>query len=196
MLPTADPMARPREFDADDVLDSAMQLFWNRGYEGTSINDLVEHTGLSRASLYNAFGGKRDLFLAAIKRYRFSKHQRLIDFLGRPGPARATIKEALEQVASDVLDCGCFITNTAVEFSQNDPEVVRRVNASWKALEDAFEVAVARGQEQREIARRFPSRRIARFLVGSVQGLGVLGRAGNSRVRNREVAAMAMAALD
>ena len=114
-------MARPREFDRTQVLDQAIDVFWQRGYEGTSIQDLVDRMGIHRGSLYCAFGDKHGLFLAALDRYEEVFHSKILDRLaaGRLGEgARQAIRQVFDDVvrscASQAGRKGCLMTNSAV----------------------------------------------------------------------------------
>jgi len=108
-------MARPREFSDDDVVNAAMELFWLKGYEATSTQDLCEHTGLGRGSLYNAFGSKHELYTQALRRYAEVGFQAQVEILGRPG----TAKDRLRAFMNKVIDCdladpdhrGCLSVN-------------------------------------------------------------------------------------
>lgn len=170
-------MARPREFDRDFVLDRAIEVFWTRGYDRTSVQDLVETMGIQRGSLYGAFGGKQQLFLEALDRYEARFYERMVEILSETLPARERIARIFRDV---VLDCacesgsrGCFITNTAVALSEGDEETASRVRQNLSRVEDAFEGALARADE---ISGRHQPRALARFLTNGLQGLRVLSR--------------------
>jgi TetR/AcrR family transcriptional repressor of nem operon len=170
-------MGRPREFDREEVLDRAVQVFWTRGFERTSVDDLTESMGIQRGSLYAAFGDKHRLFLEALDRYEERFYRNTLRFL-EERPAPDGIRRVFEQVVSDCA-CGsgtrgCFITNTAVALAEDDPETASRVRANLSRLEDAFESALARGKT---LGGRDP-RALARFLTSSLQGLRVLSRCG------------------
>jgi TetR/AcrR family transcriptional repressor of nem operon len=90
-------VARTREFDEDQVLDAALQTFRRKGYEATTLPDLLEATGLARQSLYNAFGDKRELFLTSLRRYAEGEHDRMAEIL-RNRPLRAAIATVFENV--------------------------------------------------------------------------------------------------
>jgi TetR/AcrR family transcriptional repressor of nem operon len=168
-------MGRPREFNREEALDRALQVFWTQGFERTSVEDLTESMGIRRGSLYAAFGDKHRLFLEALDRYEERFYRDTHRFL-EDGSAREGIRRVFEQVVSDCA-CGrgtrgCFITNTAVALAEDDPETASRVRANLRRLEDAFASALAR-------ERTFPSpRALARFLTSSLQGLRVLSRCG------------------
>ena len=189
-------MPRPREFDEDRVLDGVLELFRDRGYSRTSVDELVAHTGLNRASLYKTFGGKRSLFVAALNRYQYREHLGLIETLRRPGPAKVVLRGAMKRVARAVIPCGCLITNTAIELAHFDEEVIDRVAESWRWLEDAFSEVIARGQEAGEIDTQYSSRQVATFLLCTIQGLGVLGKANSKPDELAVVADLALAILD
>ncbi len=192
-------MARPREFDLDQVVDDSMNLFWDRGYLATTMSDVVEHTGVSRASLYNTFGGKHELFIAAVGRYQREVHLELVGMLNQQGSPKAAIRRTMRQVAKDALDAGergCLLTNSAVELAAYDREVRDRVAESFGWLERAFERAVIRGQECGEISPRQPARKVGRFLVNAVRGLVVIGKTKPSRRAVQDIVDLTLAALD
>jgi TetR/AcrR family transcriptional repressor of nem operon len=174
-------MGRPREFDRDEVLDRAVQVFWTRGFERTSVDDLTESMGIQRGSLYAAFGGKHQLFLEALDRYEERFYWNTLRFL-EEGAARGGIRRVFEQVVSDCA-CGsgvkgCFITNTAVALAEDDPETASRVRANFRRLDEAFEAALIRAGD--EALRGRDPKALARFLTTSLQGLRVLSRCGVS----------------
>lgn len=172
-------MGRPREFDRDEALDRAVQVFWTRGFERTSVDDLTESMGIRRGSLYAAFGDKHQLFLEALERYEERFYRTSLRFL-EEGPAQDGIRRVFEQVVSECA-CGggtkgCFITNTAVGLAEDDPETASRVRANLRRLQGAFEAALARA-EPAALRDRDP-KALARFLTTSLQGLRVLSRCG------------------
>jgi TetR/AcrR family transcriptional repressor of nem operon len=169
-------VGRPREFDRDEALDRAVQVFWTHGFERTSVDDLTLSMGIQRGSLYAAFGDKHQLFLQALDRYEERFYRDTLRFL-EVGPAREGIRHVFEQVVSDCA-CGggkgCFITNTAVALAEDDPETASRVRSNLRRLEGAFEAALTRA-EPTTLRGREP-RALARFLTTSLQGLRVLSR--------------------
>src|SRR5215208_4537603 len=94
-------MARHKEFDREEALQRAMEVFWSRGYEAASVGDLVKHMGINRQSLYDTFGDKHTLYLAALDRYREVEGRKLFELLERPGP----VKRALRQLFGGVGEC-------------------------------------------------------------------------------------------
>ncbi|HEX2312440.1 MAG TPA: TetR family transcriptional regulator [Thermomonospora sp.] len=190
-------MARTKEFDPDAVLQKALELFRERGYEGTSMSDLVERLGIARASIYGTFGSKRDLYLKALDRYL--EQGDLIERLSQPGPVlpavRGVFEAYVEECLADELRRGCLVVNTAIELAPRDPGLARRVVASWDALETALTSALIRARAQGEIAADADPRGLARMLLMLLQGLRVLGRADPDPVRLRGAVDQAMATL-
>jgi TetR/AcrR family transcriptional repressor of nem operon len=193
-------MARTKEFDPDAVLDRALDLFWRRGYEATSMADLVEALGIGRASVYGTFGSKHDLYLAALERYQRLRDGQVLETLSRPGPAlpavRALVTDFAEQAARDDLRRGCLVTNTAVELAPHDAAAARRVEASWDTLEAGLTSALLRARAQGELTAGHDPRGLARMLLVLLQGIRVVGKAGGDAQRARDAAAQALTLLD
>lgn len=184
-------MARPREFDADVALERAMQAFWAKGFKATSLDDLCAATGLSRSSLYAAFGGKRALLHRSLDRYEEQGIARITAALARPVPVR----KAIADFASDLIDGivagpgrrGCFIGNCAVELARQDRATAGRVRRSLERVEATFRDALARAQARGEIAVSSDVDVIARFLVAGIQGLRLVGKAIPDRVALEDI---------
>src|SRR5260370_27456973 len=117
-------MARRREFDVDTALDRAMQIFWSKGYDATSLDDLCEVTGLSRSSFYATFKSKRDLLLRSVDRYVEQRNPRIAAILAQPLPIRelfaALARQFIDQIVSDPGRRGCFLGNCAAELPRSD----------------------------------------------------------------------------
>ncbi|MFH8407464.1 TetR/AcrR family transcriptional regulator [Streptomyces sp. NPDC018019] len=193
-------MARTKAFDPDAALQAALELFWQRGYEATSMADLVDHLGIARASLYATFGGKHDLYLKALERYSRLSDPGLIEELSQPGPAlpavRALVTRFAEEAARDELGRGCFVTNTAAELAARDRHAARQVEASWTVLETALTSALTRARAQGELPAGRDPRALARMLLVLMQGLRLMGKSGREPGRLRDAAEQALALLD
>ncbi|MFF7857285.1 TetR family transcriptional regulator [Streptomyces sp. NPDC007904] len=194
-------MARSKEFDPDAVLQSALELFWRRGYEATSMADLVEHLGIGRASIYATYGNKRELYLKALDRYGESRDPHLLRQLSRPGPALPAVRSVVRGFAAEAADdarrrAGCFVTNTAAELAPHDTAAARRVELSWEHLETLLHSALVRAQEQGELPPERDPRALARMLLVLMQGLRVVGKASADPGRVRDAAEQALALLD
>lgn len=192
-------MARTKEFDPEAALRAALKLFWERGYEATSIADLVECTGVARASLYATFGGKHELYLKALDRYGELADPELLAGLSQPGPALPAVRALVERYAREAAGAGgrrgCFVVNTAVELAPHDPAAARRVQASWDFVETALTSALTRAQAQGELAEGRDPRALGRFLLVLLQGLRVMGKAGTEPDRLRDAAVQALTVL-
>ena len=192
-------MARTKEFDPDAALRAALELFWARGYEATSLADLVEHMGVARASIYATFGDKRALYLKALDLYGEVTDPGLLARLSAPGPAlpavRDLVKSYAEEAAGENGRRGCFVVNTAVELAPHEPLAARRVQANWDFLETALTSALMRAQAQGELAGESDPRALARLLLVVMQGLRVMGKAGAPPQRLHDAAAQALALL-
>ena len=142
-------MPRPQEFETTDVLDRAMDLFWLQGYEATSLQDLVEHMGIGRQSLYNTFGDKRQLFLAALDRYCSTHCDEMMEGLRHPDAGLDAIHHYFEELVRSCCKPGtrraCLIANTAMELAPHDDEIARWVKRRLESMVDAFENAVSNG---------------------------------------------------
>ncbi|MES9519459.1 TetR/AcrR family transcriptional regulator [Streptomyces capoamus] len=194
-------MARTKEFDPDAALQSALELFWRRGYEATSMADLVEHLGIGKASLYATFGSKHELYLRALDRYGQGQDPRLTRELSAPGPVlpavRALVRRFAAEAAADATrEQGCLVTNTAVELAPHDRAAARRVERSWDTLETLLHSALVRARAQGELAGDRDPLALARLLLVLLQGLRVVGKASADPARVRDAAEQALALLD
>ena len=187
-------MARPREFDADAAVERATRLFWARGFENTSLDDLCAATGLGRSSLYAAFGDKRALYLQALARYEQGSLERIARaFEGRP--LRAGLEAFLGALIDDIVAGpgrrGCFIGNCAAELARLDAAAAARVRRSLERVEAAFRAVLARaGAPAADVAAR------ARFLTAGVQGLRLVGKTNPDREVLEDIAAVMLRCLE
>jgi TetR/AcrR family transcriptional repressor of nem operon len=167
---------------SESFLERAMLTFWARGYEGTSISDLVASTAVNRGSIYNAFSGKRDIFLAVLKSY--DEHHRagyLAQVAGQESPRLAIVRVFEAAAAGDPdgeTPPGCLLVNTALECSPHDPEIAELVRSSLHAVEQFFTDMLARAVSAQELPATTSANSTARGLLGMFIGLRVLSRAG------------------
>ncbi|WP_433655295.1 TetR/AcrR family transcriptional regulator [Nocardia sp. CA-128927] len=172
-------MGRTKEFDPDEALRTAMELFWRQGYEATSMQDLVEHLKLGRGSIYGAFGGKRELYLKAVERYVDDTRAGLLAQLSVPGSAlaavRAMVRWYAESSLADEQRKGCLMTNTAVELPA-DEGARRLVTSSLETMETVLTSALLRARAEGELSADRDPVALARFLVTLLQGIRVVGK--------------------
>lgn len=194
-------MARTKEFDPDAALRSALELFWRRGYEATSIADLVEHLGIGRASIYATFGNKHELYLKALDRYGEERDPLLLAELSGPGPALPAVRAVVRRFAAEATSApdrsnGCLITNTAAELAPHDPAAARRVEISWEHFETLLQSSLARARAQGELPEGRDPRALARMLLVLMQGIKVVGKTSGDPARVRDAAEQALTLLD
>jgi TetR/AcrR family transcriptional repressor of nem operon len=193
-------VARPREFDSDAVLERAMQAFWAKGYKATSLDDLCTATGLSRSSLYAAFGGKRALLHRSLERYSEQGVRRITAALARPGPVRGAIADFVSDLIDGIVAGpgrrGCFLGNSAAELASRDRATAARVQRSLRRVEATFRAALARGQARGEIAATADLDSLARFLVAAIQGLRLVGKANPDRAALENIKIVMLRCLD
>lgn len=173
-------MARTREFDPATALDSAMKVFWRKGYYVTSIEDLVEATGVSRYGLYGEYESKRGLFLAALDHYRANVVDLLAGALHRPDASIkeiCTFLETLGEIGSKPSGrLGCLLWNTASEVAPHDKSAARKVGDFRTYLTTGFRAALTNAVAKGEVPRALDVAREADFLAGVVQTLSILAR--------------------
>ncbi|KXY41503.1 TetR/AcrR family transcriptional regulator [Bacillus sp. TH22] len=171
-------MARTREFDEDQVLDAAMQLFWEKGYEATSLSDLTSRMGIQRPSIYSTFGDKKELFEAALRRYTMSRASDIRNRL----QSHSSVKEAFSIFFADVvneeyagdLSKGCFCINTMVELAPHDErfEILTREHQMYLAV--IFQETIERGIQSGELEANTDAKSLAQALIVSLIGLTVM----------------------
>jgi TetR/AcrR family transcriptional regulator, transcriptional repressor for nem operon len=192
-------VARVKEFDPDEALERALDLFWRHGYEATSIADLVAHLGISRASLYDTFGSKHALYLRALDRYVEERDPAMVAALAQPGPALPAVRALVERFASEAGGPagarGCLVVNAACERLPGDRETARRVDGSWGTLEVALTSSLTRARAGGELAGESDPRALARGLLVALLGLRVLGRSDPDPARLSDAARTALAIL-
>ncbi len=185
-------MARTREFDVDTALAGAMNVFWSKGYEATSLDDLCEVTGLSRSSLYATFGSKRDLLLRSVDRYVEERNPRLAAVLAQPIPIRDAFGELtrqfIDQIVSGPGRRGCFLGNCAAELPRGDRAALARVRRGLEATETTFREALVRARARGELTDDADVDAIARFLTAGFQGLRLVGKVNPDRAVLEDIA--------
>ena len=177
-------MARTKEFNEDQVLDKAIEIFWYKGYNGTSAQDLVTHLGLSRSSLYDTFGDKQKLFAAALKRYQKQSQDQIVHLFGISENIKETLRDIFKQAVLESLENritkGCFMVNSAVELAIHDKTIADIVQNNTKAMEAIFTNAVEKGQDMGQISNKTDAKVLARFIFNNYSGIRVMARTGEN----------------
>ena len=195
---SAKPRGRPRSFDPDVVLRLARDAFWTAGYSATSLDDLARATGLNRPSLYAAFGDKRALYIAALRRTREDMAAAMALALGAPGSLREALMRLYAGATAAYLageggQRGCFLIGTGVTESLPDPEIREEMAASIAVMDEAFETRLRRAQAQGELAADADVVALARIATACMNTQAIRARAG---AQEAELLAIGRAATD
>ncbi|MER6852643.1 TetR/AcrR family transcriptional regulator [Streptomyces flaveolus] len=173
-------MGRPKQFDPDAAVDQAMQVFWSQGYGGTTPQCLADSLGIGKGSLYNAFGGKRQLFDLALRRYLEIQASTVKELLEESGPVKERLRRALHALAeTDLADPGrrgCLAMNSAAEFGITDEALTAQVRGMLDRTEDAFQALLEEGRRAGEISATQDSKALASLLLNTVTGMRLMGR--------------------
>ncbi len=178
-------MARSKAFNEEEVLDKAVAVFWAKGYEATSMQDLVEAMGIQRGSLYATFGSKQQLFLQSLERYGKVVVKQFLDILESKPSAIESIELFFAQLVEHLLTAGplrsCLVTNSAIERGLRDEATKQQVLHLLNALEMGFYKTLERAQKNGEISTELDLNKLANFLTSNMQGLLVMGKVCSER---------------
>jgi TetR/AcrR family transcriptional repressor of nem operon len=191
-------MARTREFDTEAVVSRAMELFWSRGYEATSVRDLTEHLGIGQGSLYAAFGDKDGLYRAALEHYRTTLAAAALRSLEEGADVRSAIRTMLTGrilIATELGGRGCLVVNAACERLPADPSIRRIVRDVQDASRDALAEVLRSAVERGEIAPKHDPDTLAAFLLSFLNGLLVSSKITPDRGALEPLVEVALAAL-
>jgi TetR/AcrR family transcriptional repressor of nem operon len=192
-------MAGVKQFDRSEVLDCAMKLFWTRGFEATSIQNLVEATGVNRGSIYGTFGDKKGVFLAVVDRYLETVAKSLAEELSDPDPRRAIERmftSIIRRTSDPRFPRGCLITNTALECPASGDAIARKITQAIGQQESAIYRVLRRAQAEGSLASTCDARALARFFLGVAQGLNVVNKAVADPEMLKDIAKTAMRVWD
>lgn len=174
-------MAGKKAFHPDHALKKAMDVFWERGYEGTSVEDLVQETGLGRGSLYDTFGDKHALYLAALDRYCAWQGEQMASFRNQSGSLQEILESlfqtSIDLLLSDPARRGCFLVNANIERAPCDPEVFKRVQSGYDAIEEVLYHLLIKAQAAGELSWTCDPHQFAHFFLGTLISIRVLARA-------------------
>lgn len=190
-------MPRKKEYDRDKVLVKAMEAFWKKGYEGTSIQDLVDATHLNRFGMYEEFGSKKGLFYEALDKYCNEVIGDVYRALEEEPQDLSSIRKFFESVRDHMGvgkgPKGCFVANTAIEAMVLGPRAIKRVEKCWDRLEACFEKCLTNSQAKGDIAPDVDIVTLSQYLVGVTQGFALIGRSG---IRPERLTSMASKTLE
>lgn len=177
-------MARPKEFKREVALDKAMDLFWTHGYEATSMSDLQRCMGIGRQSLYDTFGGKKEIFQESLERYLEGVKRYSESLLGAEDglvAVRTYFDTAIRDQTRAAPRRACMMFNTCAELAPHDPDIRKQVRKGVAALQKRFELALCRAQEQGTLSTNADAHALAIFLTTQAGGITIMSRGGASR---------------
>lgn len=191
---------RTKEFETDEIADAAMHVFWRHGYAATSVQDLVEGTGLSRSSLYSTFQSKQGLYQKALQRYELLTTLNNVKLLSGTGSPKELIRQLLINVVEDELHDiehkGCLVANACLELVGHDEDVTQFVVNNLQKLQHALENLLIKAQQSGEIASTQNPRALASFFLNTMQGLRVLGKGSPLKQRKQSLMDVVEVALN
>jgi TetR/AcrR family transcriptional repressor of nem operon len=176
-----------------------MEHFWRCGYEAASLPDLLKAMGISRQSLYDTFGSKRELYIRAIEHYRATQLSQALALLGREGSPIENVRAAVRffpKMAAAAGCRGCLVANAIVEMDSRDAELARLLGDTLEGLRRGFEGALRRARARGELGPGKSPRRLSRALTNAVMGIAVTGRLGVGRAALRDIHAGTLSVLD
>lgn len=193
-------MGRVREFDTQTALEAALAAFRRKGYEGTSVQDLVDATGVGRGSLYAAFGSKNKLYHAAMAHYREHYAMPITEALTCDAPPRELLREILISLVDDIVmddtRQACLIVSASTERVAHDIRLAREIRQTIESIEDALTDVIAAGRQFGQVAGEQPARSIARFLITAMQGIRVMGAINPDRRSLMAIVDVALTSLE
>ena len=173
-------MARPKKFDETEVLDRALEVFWEQGYHATSYEDLVKRMGINRASMYNTFGDKHQLFTRSLQRYREKSRERFAYWKADNRTIQDTIRmildEAVQESIGDPQRKGCMVVNTATELGNCDQKLAAIIQENQSQVESILSELFTEARGKGEISPDLDPNALARFYFNTFSGLRVMAR--------------------
>ncbi|WP_291131619.1 TetR/AcrR family transcriptional regulator [Flavobacterium sp. UBA7682] len=170
-------MARIREFNTDEALDKVMVLFWDKGFNGVSTQEIIDELNISKSSMYGAFGDKMELFVACLNRYQHKILNQLTNQLTHTNSVKSQIKKVLTGVYTEALadksQKGCFIVNSSIELAPHDEKIARIVSEHRAKVETIFEQAISAGINNGQITNEKNAKQISSLLCNTLNGIYV-----------------------
>ena len=193
-------MARTKDFDEKEVLSKAVNLFWLKGYNATSMQDLVDELGISRSSLYDTYGDKHTLYLKALESYQSAGSVNFSNIVNNAPSAKMALKNLLEYILSNLVNdaCqrGCFLVNAELEVAPQDEEVSKMICENYRQLEEVFYTTIKKGQDSGEISNPQDARALARFVSTTVKGMQVTSRSIKDKAVFDDVISLTLSVLN
>lgn len=183
-------MARPHSYERTTVLTDAMKVFWRKGYNGASISDLIEATGLQRGSIYAEFKSKRDLFEQSLEHYFADLKERRFSMLEEKKPPIEKLRKFFGDILDDHCDkqqAGCLLVNTLLELPPDDQDIIAKVSAMFKELQILIENVLSEAKIKNQIRTDINIQSLAKHLIIFLYGLRVYSKTKTSRAEREHV---------
>ncbi len=169
-------MARTKSFDQAEVLKKIQKLFWDKGFNGTSVDDLVNATGLSRSSLYDTFGDKEDLFHASLSLYRNENTSQMIAMIEQSTDIKKTVADMFDYILDDSRRdnrIGCMMVNTAIELAPHQKKISKMVDENMMAIKQALTKAIRAAQSKGDVPKHHSPEALSTTILTLINGLRV-----------------------
>jgi len=193
-------MARTKDFDEDEVLKKAMDLFWNKGYNGTSMQDLVDGLGISRSSLYDTYTDKHTFYIKSLEHYKKTAGAGMMTAMEGGVSAKEKVSAVLyyfvNELTKDPERKGCFLVNSAVELASHDLEINKLLCESDSQTEALLRDTIAQGQKTGEISNKQDAASMARFIFNTIKGIRVTARSASDKKSFDDIVALTLSVLN
>ncbi len=193
-------MARTREFDEKEVIEKAVNLFWNKGYNTVSTQDLIDAFGISRSSMYGAYKDKRSLFILSLQHYRQTASQNMLDILCKNISFIDTITLLLNQIIKETItdnkSKGCFVVNTAIELAPHDKEILSIIRENRKNIIIGLSQAIQKGIDNKELTENNNPKALANYFYNLINGLRVDAKVTKDKKNYQDTINLALRVLD
>jgi TetR/AcrR family transcriptional regulator, transcriptional repressor for nem operon len=193
-------MARTREFDEEKIIKIATNLFWSKGYNAVSTQDLIDAFGISRSSMYGAYKDKRSLFILALQQYRQTASQNMLNALSESTSFFDTITSLLNQIIKETItdskSKGCFIVNTAIELAPHDKEILEIIRENRKNIIEALTQAIQKGIDNKELSKNNNPKALANYFYNLINGLRVDAKVIKEKLNYQDTIQIALTVLN
>jgi Transcriptional regulator len=170
-------MSRKKNFEIRDAIERAMNIFWEQGYEKTSVNDLAKSMKINKKSMYDTFGSKHELFLSSLNFYQNYIQEKINSAINSNNTTEFQIKEIFE-ISIEQGNKGCLLINSALELASRDNQVKQIIEANFESTEKLFYSLILLGQQKSEISANLDAKKIAKFFLNAWNGIRVSVKAG------------------
>lgn len=193
-------MARNREFNEQFVIETATELFWTKGYNAVSTQDLIDAFGISRSSMYGAYKDKKNIFILALQHYRQTVSKAVTDELAKDKPFIEIISSILNLIVNETItdnkSKGCFIVNTAIELAPHDNEILLIIQKNREDIINALTLAIEKGIEKKELSKNNNPKFLANYFCNIINGLRVDAKFTKEKENYKETIKLALKVIE